>query len=233
MAGRAAIRAVLVGRAVPFGRPGARSAIAKQEVGEPVEIGARGLAGDEQGDPRHHGGPEKAVHIYSLDHYGAWREELSGSEAASAALAGPGAFGENLAITGVEEGDVCLGDLWRAGTALLQVSQARQPCWKLDHRFGVHGMARHVQASLRTGWYCRVRRSGQVRGGDVMALEERPNPAWPLSRVLRLLYVDTLDSGGLEALAALPELAQGWRSLAARRLARAEVEDWRGRLDGP
>ncbi|WP_458095091.1 MOSC domain-containing protein [Roseomonas sp. WA12] len=232
MDGVASISAVLVGRAVPFGRPGARSAIVKREIEGPVAIGPLGLDGDEQSDLRHHGGPEKAVHLYSLDHYGVWRDELSASDAALGALAGPGAFGENLAVVGADERNICVGDVWRAGTALLQVSQGRQPCWKLDDRFGVRGMAQQIQTSLRTGWYCRVLRPGSLRAGDAMILEERPNPAWTLSRLLRLLYVKTLDQEGLEAVAALPELAQGWRSLAERRLARGEVEDWRARLEG-
>lgn len=102
--GEARVAAVLTGRAVPHARPGARSAIAKQPREGTVAIGRLGLEGDEQGDPRHHGGPEKAVHLYALGHYPAWQAELP----AAAVLAAPGAFSENLAVTGLDEESVCV-----------------------------------------------------------------------------------------------------------------------------
>ncbi|HYD99711.1 MAG TPA: MOSC domain-containing protein [Alphaproteobacteria bacterium] len=224
------LAAVLTGRAVPFGRPGAVSAIAKTPAAGPVAIGPLGLAGDEQGDPLRHGGPDKAVHHYPLDHYAAWARELPA--AAAALLAAPGAFGENLSAEGLTEGDVCFGDVWQAGTARLQVSQTRQPCWKLDIRFGLKGMARRLQASGRTGWYYRVLEPGSVRAGDALALADRPHPDWPLARILNLLYVDTLDRPALSALLELPGLVPSWRKLAAARLESGTVEDWRPRLDG-
>src|SRR3546814_11953765 len=74
----------------------------------------------------------KAVHLYVQDHYPFWREITGGHEL----LDGPGAFGENIAASGLSEAELCLGDRFRLGTALVEVSQGRQPCWKLDHRFG-------------------------------------------------------------------------------------------------
>ncbi len=233
MSDAAAIRMVLTGRAVPFGRPGNRSAIAKQPAAGAVALGPLGLAGDEQGDPARHGGPDKAVHLYPVAHYPAWRAELPAGAPRDALLAAPGAFGENLALDGVDETTVFVGDLWRAGTALLEVSQARQPCWKLDHRFGLPGMARRVQATGRTGWYGRVREPGELRAGDTMRLEARPHPDWPLARLLQVLHGRSLDRDVLAAMAALPPLAASWRALAARRLERNAVEDWTARLGGP
>ena len=224
------LRAVLAGRAVPFARPGTRSAVAKEPVAGPVEIGPLGLAGDEQGDRRHHGGPEKAVHHYAFDHYPSWREDLA--PAVPPCLGAPGAFGENLSTLGLSEAEVCAGDVCRVGTALLQVSQARQPCWKLNHRFGVADMARRVQASGRTGWYYRVLQPGVVCAGDGLCLVDRPHPDWPLSRLLRVFYTDRMDRAALEGVAALEGLSASWRALAARRLERGAVEDWAPRLDG-
>lgn len=231
--GEARVAAVLTGRAVPHARPGARSAIAKRPREGTVAIGRLGLDGDEQGDPRHHGGPEKAVHLYALDHYPAWQAELAGHRAARAVLAKGGAFGENLAVTGLDEATVCIGDAWRFGSALLEVSQARQPCWKLDDRFGVPGMARRLQQSGRTGWYCRVVEPGEVAAGARPRLERRPHPGWPLARLVRLLFHDMLDRAALDEAAALPELAERARGLFARRLSTGAVEDWAPRLDGP
>ncbi len=222
-----AIRTLLTGRVAPLGRSETRSGIDKRPVAGPVAVGRLGLAGDEQADPRFHGGPEKAIHHYTLDHAAAWRADLP---EAPDLIERPGAFGENVSTLGLTEAEVCVGDLWRAGSALLQVSQARQPCFKLNLRFGVPDMARRVQASGRTGWYYRVIEEGIVAAGETLALVERPHPDWPLSRLLHHVYVDRLDGAALRAIAALPELSESWRNLAARRLASGAVEDWSRRL---
>ncbi|CAO4135222.1 MOSC domain-containing protein [Methylorubrum extorquens] len=224
---RVALQTVLTGRVAPLGEKGAASAIAKTPVLEPVAVGPLGLAGDEQADRRVHGGPEKAVHHYALDHAAAWRGDLPGLPDL---LERPGAFGENFSTHGLTEHDVCVGDLWRVGSALLQVSQARQPCFKLNLRFGVPDMARRVQACGRTGWYYRVIETGVIAAGDGLELVERPHPDWPLSRLLHHFYVDRLDAAALRAIAGLAPLTESWRALAARRLASGAVEDWRRRL---
>lgn len=223
------LRAVLLGRAVPFGRPGSLSAIDKRPVAGPVAAGPVGLDGDEVGDPRVHGGPDKAIHHYPFEHYALWRDEIAPPPAA---LAGPGGFGENLSTLGLTEADLCVGDVWRVGSARLQVAQARQPCWKLNHRFAVPDMAVRVQTTGRTGWYWRVAEPGVLAAGDLLTLEDRPNPAWPLTRVLRIIVDRTLDRAVLEAMANLPQLAESWRRLAQRRLEHAAVEDWDPRLSG-
>ncbi|CAO4142427.1 MOSC domain-containing protein [Methylorubrum aminovorans] len=224
---RIVIEAVLTGRVAPLVGGKATSAIAKTSVEGPVAVGPLGLSGDAQADRRFHGGPDKAVHHYALDHAAAWRAELPGLPDL---LERPGAFGENISTYGLTEHDVCVGDLWRVGSALLQVSQARQPCFKLNLRFGVPDMARRVQASGRTGWYYRVIEEGLVAAGEALDLVERPHPDWPLSRLLHHLYVDRLDAAALREIAGLAALAESWRSLAARRLASGAVEDWRRRL---
>lgn len=223
------IGAILTGRVAPLGPQRIPSGIAKTPVPGPVDIGLLGLAGDEQGDRTRHGGPDKAVHHYALDHLPAWRAELpTGLEL----LSRPGAFGENISTLGVTEGEVCIGDVWQAGTALLQVSQGRQPCWKLNARFGVPDMARRVQATGRTGWYYRVLRAGTVAAGDSLLLVERPHPDWSLARLVRVFYVERLDRTALAEIAGLEPLAQSWRALAMRRLERGAVEDWTARLQG-
>ena len=118
-----AIDALLRGKALPYSRPGTRSGIHKTPVEGHVLIGELGLEGDEQGDPRVHGGIDKAVHHYAFEHYAAWRSELGNSPI----LQQPGAFGENISTQGLTEADVCLGDRYQLGTAVLEVSQGRQP----------------------------------------------------------------------------------------------------------
>ncbi|KRC28987.1 MOSC domain-containing protein [Acidovorax sp. Root219] len=222
------VTAVLRGSAVPFSsRPGSRSAIAKQAVTGPVCVDAAGVQGDEQGDPRIHGGPDKAVHQYPLDHYALWRSELGHLPV----LERPGAFGENIASTGMAETDLCWGDRVRMGGVLLEVTQTRQPCWKLNTCFGLPDMALRLQRTGRTGWYYRVLEPGTVQAGDAIALVARPHPAWPLARVIEVLYHRALDAAQLRELAALP-LPPSWQKLVARRLEQGTVEDWSRRTDG-
>ena len=224
----ATIDAVLTGRAVDYTRPGSRSAIDKRAVEGPVRIGPEGLAGDEQGDRRVHGGPDKAIHHYPRDHYASWQGEVG----AHALLQAAGAFGENISTSGITEADVCLGDRLRLGSALVEVSQARQPCWKLSDRFGIADMARRVQDSGRSGWYYRVLETGTVQAGDTLVLVDRPHPHWPVPRLSELLYRRTLDRDELHGALALP-LVPSWRKLFERRLQQGDTESWDSRLGGP
>ena len=153
------VDAVLVGRLVAFGPNGEPSGIQKTPCTGPVSVTKTGLDGDGHGDRKHHGGPEKALHHYPAEHYVSWRQEIP--ELASL-VPQPGAFGENLSTTGLDEADVCIGDVFDLGTARVQVAQGRQPCWRLNVRFGRKDMARRVQATGRTGWYYRVLPPGLV-----------------------------------------------------------------------
>lgn len=147
-------------------------------------------------------------------------------------LSAPGAFGENLSTRGWTEANVCIGDVVRFGSVLLQVSQGRQPCFKLNRRFGRDDVAIRVQRTGRTGWYHRVVEPGVVDTGADLALVDRPRPYWPLARLIDLLYVDTGNRDALIDATAIPELADGWRALFQRRLDSGATEDWRRRLSG-
>lgn len=223
------IAGLRAGRPRPLGPQGQLSAIDKMPVPGPVMLGPAGLPGDEPADRQRHGGPDKALHAYALSNYPLWQAELP----AGTANLRPGGFGENLVAEGIDESGICLGDLWRLGSALVQVSQARQPCWKLNLRFALTDMARRVQLAGRTGWYFRVREPGLLATGQTAALVARPNPGWSLDRVSRLLYRDTLDRAALADLALLPDLPESWRRLARARLDSGKVEDWRPRLETP
>jgi MOSC domain-containing protein YiiM len=202
------ILAVLLGKARPF-RGDERSAIAKRPVAGSVAIDAMGLVGDEQADRTVHGGIDKAIHHYPADHYDWWRSHLGDHSLLDA----PGAFGENISTTGLDEGNVCLGDRFRLGTALVEVSQARQPCWKLDHRFAAKGVMVTVVKTRRTGWYYRVLETGEVRAGDSLALVERPYPDWPLASLFGLLIGGEAKDrpADLRALRDVPALAETWK----------------------
>lgn len=219
---------VLVGRVRTLGVGRRKSAIDKRPTPPPWVIGPEGLDGDRQANRVHHGGPEKALHHYPFDHYPLWRAEIGDPPL----LATPGAFGENLSAEGWTELNVCVGDLVRFGKALLQVSQGRQPCLTLNLRFRRSDMALRVQKSGRAGWYYRVIEAGVADADATLQVVARPRPDWPLARLNRLLYVDPLNRPLLAEMASLPELADNWRSLAARRLASGKVESWTRRLYG-
>lgn len=222
------LRELLVGRIASLGDDGAQSGIAKSPVDRPVVLTATGLIGDEQADRIHHGGPDKALHHYPIDHYASWREELGHI----AALGSAGAFGENISTETLVECDVAVGDVFRLGKTVVEVSQARQPCWKLNRRFGVRDMARKVQQSGRTGWYYRVLQPGIVNPDDRLERIERRAPEWTLDRLHRALYGSERSRAEWAEMAALPPLAMGWRALAAARLEKGCVEDWSKRLEG-
>ncbi len=223
------ISSVHAGRPAPFGPSGEPSAIHKKPIPGRVAVTVAGLAGDGHGDTVHHGGADKAVHHYAFEHYELWRREYP---QAQKHFREPGFFGENLSTAGVVERDVCVGDVYRVGSTILQVSEVRQPCWKLSYRCRLPEFSRRVQETGRTGWYYRVLEPGSLEAGDAMALDDRPHPDWPLSRVLGVLYETPLDRDELQAMTGLAELAAGQRALAERRLETGAVEEWEGRLAG-
>ncbi|MDI7863511.1 MOSC domain-containing protein [Rhizobiaceae bacterium n13] len=219
---------LLVGPAAPLGPRGVPSGIAKSQVAGSLVLSETGLSGDVQGDPTRHGGTEKALHHYPFDHYSAWSDDLGPHPL----LASPGAFGENIATSGLTEETVAIGDVFEIGTAVVEVSQGRQPCWKLNERFGRSTMASDVQSTGRTGWYYRVLRPGTVAAGDRLTLVDRASPDWTIERIWRAFYVDTLNRAELSGIARLERLAAGWQDHATRRLKTNSVEDWTKRLMG-
>lgn len=222
------IDCLLTGPVAPLGPKGVSSGIDKHPRTNRVWLGREGFAGDAQGDRKHHGGPDKAVHHYAFEHYPLWRAEIGDLPL----LHQPGAFGENFSTRGLDEGSVAVGDVFRAGQALIELSQGRQPCWRLNLRFGISDMARRVQDSGRTGWYYRVLEPGFVAPGDELRLLDRRSPDWTVDRLRRVLYVNPLHRQELSAMAALAHLPEGWRRLALHRLESNSVEDWSGRLQG-
>jgi MOSC domain-containing protein YiiM len=205
------IESLLTGTPRPF-RGDDHSAIAKQPVTGPVRIGWLGLEGDAVADPIHHGGWDKAIHLYAQDHYGWWRERKPGHPL----LDTPGAFGENIASRGLTEEAICLGDRFTLGSAIVEVSHGRQPCWKLDHRFGARDVLATIVRTARCGVYFRVIREGEVEAGATMTLLERPLPDWTVERLFRLLIGGghKAEPDGVRTLAGMAVLAEAWRDRA-------------------
>lgn len=204
-----------------------QSAIRKTPVEGPRRVHALGLEGDAQADRVHHGGPDKALLAYAAAHYEAWAEEWG-------AAPEHGAFGENLTLDGAAEADVCIGDVYQIGGGPLrvQVSQPRQPCWKLARRWNRPALPKRVQETGRTGWYLRVLTPGIAEAGAALALTNRPCPRWSIARANAVMHGRGVSTDEIAALAALPELAQSWRETLARRLERGAPPDARARLEG-
>ncbi len=217
------------GRLRPFKGTDILTGIYKEDVPSAF-LSATGLEGDEQGDRKNHGGPEKALHHYAADHYSWLRANLP-SPASERCL--PGAFGENLVSEGITERDICVGDIFQLGGAVIEVSQPRQPCWRLNQYFGISDMSQRLQNSLRTGWYYRVLQPGQITVNDKLHFQDRPLPEWTLHRILELLYKDTMNRQALTALSRLTGPSPNLHKLAINRLETGSVENWQGRLYGP
>jgi MOSC domain-containing protein YiiM/ferredoxin-NADP reductase len=211
-----------------FNKPGITSAIYKTALAGPVEITKAGVSDDEHAFAAHcH--PDKAVLHYSSSHYALWQAELPDS----AHLFKPGAFGENLYSEEVNEGTMCIGDRVALGdTVILELSEPRKPCFKLNHRFEVKNMAMRTQTQLRTGWLYRVLTPGIVEPGAMICLLERPHPEWTVARVMFYLFLERDNAAMMQQIVALPALGEEIKSVFQKRLDRGRAEDEAGRVNG-
>ncbi len=171
-----------------------------------------GLQSDAQADLEAHGGTEKALHHYPAEHYANWRAQL-GENARFA----PGGFGENISTAGMTEEQISIGDIFAVGSARVQVSQGRQPCWKLAAHTGEDRVAYLMRKTLRTGWYLRVLEEGHVSTGDKITLIERAPEARTVQEVTRALFDPRLEPGEAAALAGIETLSARWRKRFAER----------------
>jgi MOSC domain-containing protein YiiM len=210
----AMIRSVQVGPVAPLGPKGVSSGFRKSPVAGRVAVGRLGLEGDAQADLTVHGGTDKAVYVYPNDHYAWWRDALP----EHAALLRAGGFGENLTVSGLDEDTTCIGDVFDIGSARLQVTQFRQPCFKLALYFGDRRLPQAMVRSGRAGWYLRVVREGSIGQGDAVLLMARPNPTWSVRRLAQGLLHRAATPDELAELADMEGLAEGWRHAASEAL---------------
>jgi MOSC domain-containing protein YiiM len=190
--------------------------IFKQEVLMPVWVGREGLAGDAQADRRVHGGPEKALHQYAIANYA----RLASAFPDAANLLIPGAIGENLSAPDWDETNIAIGDIFRLGDSTLQVSQPRSPCWKINNRFGVEGMAQFIAEQRITGWYFRVLEEGAVEPGSDFERIQRNDIPVSIADVLSLWAEHRPDPDRLVEVSCTPGLSAGWVSKLEDRAAR-------------
>ncbi len=192
-----------------------RTSIYKSPVSGAVPIRQINLDGDEQSDLTVHGGAHKAVYAYPSEHYPWWRSELDVPDL------GWGAFGENLTLSGLVESTVSIGDRFRVGTAELQVTQPRLPCYKLGLRFGRRDMERRFLRSGLTGFYLSVVREGEVKAGDTVEVVARAEGSMTVAEIVVLYTKPAPDESAMRRVSELAGLPRGMR------------EHFRDRLTGP
>lgn len=196
--------------------------IFKEPLSGPCAVGLWGLQGDVRVDRRKLGEAHHAVYAFPYEHYAYWAGELGRSDFTL------GQFGENLTVEGLLEDDVRIGDILRCGSVLLQVSQPRIPCRKLDARMGEPFSSRFLRSS-KVGFYLRVLEPGQVCAGDTVRLVERDERSVTVAEFVRITQFDYWHAGDLRHVLAARDLAQGWREIVQAKLERAEeAAGWAG-----
>lgn len=189
------------------------SAIDKQLAVGDAWLDLPGLKGDRVADHRYHGGPDRALCHYPAEHYVQWRRlypHLNGIA--------PAAFGENLSTTGLDEHQVCVGDRFSWGDALIEVSQPRSPCGNLDRRHDARGLSRQLAQSGKTGWLYRTLEPGRISPGAMLRLLDRPYPTANIWRVWHAYIDQTISDTELGWLIDLPPLANEYRRRFRQRL---------------
>lgn len=150
------------------------SGIFKAAVSGPVWLSHGGIPSHGQADRKHHGGPDKALCIYLARHYDYWRRQPGLTDMPF------GDFGENITLGGATEAELCLGDRFQLGEALVKISQPRRPCWKLSRRWRVKDLKEQEEQTGFTGCYFRVVKHGWLKLNDAGELIERPCLQWNL-----------------------------------------------------
>jgi MOSC domain-containing protein YiiM/ferredoxin-NADP reductase len=200
--------AIFAGRIAPLGVKGIPSAFIKNRITQEAWVNKLGLQEDSQADLAVHGGVDKAVYAYPSSNYALWRDEFP----EHSAIWGMGSLGENLAIAGLDESEVHIGDIFRLGTVILQVTQPRKPCFKLALRYNNdQRIASRMVREGRTGWYFRVLEEGCLSERQPLTLLERRHADWSIRRVNEAAYAKSASEDELRVIAALPELSAAWR----------------------
>ncbi|WP_298232564.1 MOSC domain-containing protein [uncultured Azohydromonas sp.] len=186
---------------------GHRSGIFKKRILGRAAVTTQGIVGDEHADKRVHGGPEKAVHHYAVENYQRLMESFP--QRADAFM--PGCIGENISASHLTEENVHIGDIFRIGSVVAQVSQPRSPCWKIDHRFGIERVSMYLAREFITGWYYRVLEPGFVEAGDGIELLERHDRSFSIAQFWRIQLLHQPPTSELLELARIPGLSLEWQ----------------------
>jgi len=190
--------------------------IFKNPTSERVMLRTLNLDGDGQADLWGHGGAFRAVYVYSTENYGYWERELGRGDFTH------GQFGENFTVEGMLDDQIHVGDMFRVGGALVEVSQPRIPCYKLAIKMGIDGFQNRFMQSGRVGFYFRVLKEGEVGSGDEIELVSRDPRRMTIREVNDLLFFDKKNLDGTREALSIPALSHGWKGSFEERLAKAE-----------
>jgi len=212
---------------------GIETAINKYPVATSLYLSLEGLAGDECADTLYHGGLERALHQYPVEHYAYWLEKYGSNyrdkhlEKVDKYIAG---MGENLSSTGMTELNVCLGDRYKWGEAIIEVSQPRSPCFKLNKRWGIENLSVEMQEVSRCGWLYRVIEPGRVSVEEPLELVSQVVNPMTINAVCETFFGDPLNREKLLTLRQQSTLSDSWMDKVVQRLTTNEVENWDFRL---
>ncbi len=190
--------------------------IFKTPVDDRIMLRRLNLEADGQADLWGHGGAFRAVYAYAHENYAHWERELGRSDFTV------GQFGENFTVEGMLDGEICIGDVFRIGGALVEVSQPRIPCYKLAIKMGSDGFQNRFLESGRVGFYLRVLEEGEVGTGDAIELIRRDSQRLTVTRVSNLLFFDKEDLDATRQALQIPALSHGWKGSFRERLDKAE-----------
>ncbi|HHT7236731.1 MOSC domain-containing protein [Bacillus sp. JJ927] len=201
-----------------------QTGINKVETKEPIYLTFAKFKGDGQADLVHHGGVDKAVCVYSGEHYGYWEKELSQDLVY-------GAFGENITVSGMHEEDVCIGDTFQLGEAIVQVTQPRQPCFKLAKKYNIPKLPLYFQETGYTGFYFRVLKEGWVSPVDTLKRLESDSKGVTVAFANRIMHKEKLNIEGLKRILEVNALSTSWRKTFGKRMSGEEINT-KERLEG-
>ncbi|MGH7960426.1 MAG: MOSC domain-containing protein, partial [Candidatus Binatia bacterium] len=192
------------------------SAIFKTPIPGPAYVGVTGITGDDH-FYHEHGGTERAIMMYDSGHYADWREE----KCPHPELFNYGGFGENIVCTNLTEDNVCVGDVYQVGEeVILEVSEPRNPCYKLNLRYKWPRALKRITRTGRVGWMLRVKRTGYISPGDPIRLVARPYPRWSCLNVKRVIQAKEVSLPLIQELTEVGPLTELVRNYACKRLAK-------------
>ena len=209
---------------VTYGGKVIHTGINKKQVKEPVYLSFVKFNGDGQADLVHHGGVDKAVCVYTGDHYPYWEKELNQDFVY-------GAFGENITVSGMSEEDVCIGDTFELGQAIVQVTQPRQPCFKLAKKYNIPKLPLYFQETGYTGFYFRVLKEGWVSSVDTLKKLQSNPKGVSVAFANRIMHKEKQNIEGVKRILEVNALSCSWRKSFEKRISGEEINT-KERLEG-